>query len=529
MATDPAVIAAFLARSWAPLPDFKGMDAEQAQAFIKRITGRPLAARTPPRLWQLQGTAAALYAKCCLLLYDMQLGKTKMALDTVEHLKATGMWKGTGFVIAHSPIGMETWAAQAAEHSNLTVRVCHTDPEELFAAIADGVDLIVMTWSGMQRVFCEKRLNRKKQPTLYLNKGFVAEVAKCFSLCIIDEIHKAKNPYSLWHEMAAELTRHCEFAYGLTGTLLNRDPNALWAQMFLIDRGERLGYSYAFFEACFSKWAMDYAIGRRMPTFDKTKLPILAERLATCSITYERKETGAAIAVQHGVVRLRMSDEQLEAYQNCLGEIIQAGNEQFDTEASFVRLRQISSGYLPFHDGEGTKRVLRFKKDVKFEWLEDFLKEMPADMSFIIFHEFTHSGLLLTRLLEKMKISHRWMYGGTTAAADKQSVIDFQAKRARCFVTNSASGGTSITLNAADYVLFFETPVSPITRAQAEARPNAERGERPLFVDDMVCSPTERRVLEFIAEGRDLMAELKSSGTSRKSFFTSLLDKKGIT
>jgi hypothetical protein len=61
----------------------------------------------------------------------------------------------------------------------------------------------------------------------------------------------------------------------------------------------------------------------------------------------------------------------------------------------------------------------------------------------------------------------------------------------------------SINLSAANYLCFFESPVSVIARRQAEARPLA-RGDRPLVIDDLVCAPIEAKLLDFVREGQSL-------------------------
>lgn len=491
------------------------MGVAECQGWIARLTGQEFKGKTPPRLHQLQGIAAALYSRQILLRYDMQLGKTKMALDIVDHLKKCGLSGGTGLVFAHSPVGLLTWQNQAMEHSDLDVRIAHTKLDTVFDALEQEADLVVMTWSGMQQMFCEKRLNRKKQPTLYTIKGLLEELAPCFSLAIIDEIHKLKNPYSLWFEMASKLVKEAEWRIGLTGTLLNRDVFGIWAQIALLDGGARFGWNYQFFQAAFGKSSYNYGAGRALPSFDKDKLPIVSKRLATVALEYNRDETGLEVRTERNVTQLGMYGDQLQAYMDCLGNIIQNEGQVFEIEDSFMRLRQISSGFLPFTDTFEAKHVRSLKNNVKLEWLTDFLAEAPDDLPIIIFHEFTRSGQLISAALDKLKISHAWMYGGSTQAQDRESVAAFQAGRKRVFLTNSASGGTSITLNRADYVLFYESPVAPITRSQAEARPNAERGTRMLVIDDLVCSPTERKILGFLKEGKDLVHELRTAKDKR--------------
>jgi ERCC4-related helicase len=88
-------------------------------------------------------------------------------------------------------------------------------------------------------------------------------------------------------------------------------------------------------------------------------------------------------------------------------------------------------------------------------------------------------------------------------------LMDYQQGKLRWLVANTTSGAMAIDLPMADYLLFYESPTSPIIRAQAEARPMS-RGGKVLLIDDMICSPSERRVLGFIREGKTALSSLLS-------------------
>jgi SNF2 family DNA or RNA helicase len=519
MPSNPESIKRFLASSFAPLPAYKTWDAKQCHALIARVTGVPFKPKTIPRLYQLQGIAAALASEQFLLFYDMQLGKTLMALEWAEHLRRANLWKGPGLIIAHSPTGLEVWRGEAARHSDLSVRIVRTNPNELIEAIEQDVDLIVMTWSGLQQIFCEKRLSRKKELKLYANKELCSMMAESFELFIIDEIHRAKNPYGLWFDLAEQLSSKAVFRLGLTGTPINRDPYALWAQLKLIDKGYRLSTVYNFFCEAFGKRIKNYARGIDEWVFNPAMMPILSERLASCSLSYTRPEAGIEIVLNEQVVRLHMSGKQLDAYSEAIGDVIRLNEKtevwSDDNEIKYIfsRLRQIASGYEPFTDAQGARRTVRFANSVKLEWLIDFLDEIDETPGIIIFCEHIESVNMITEMLMKKKRSFVKLYGGTTAVQNTKSITDFQAGRAQIFLANHQSGGTSIMLNRADYVIYYESPVAPIDRAQSQARPMANRGGRPLFITDLVCAPVEARILEFIAEGRDLVSALRDAKT----------------
>ena len=172
--------------------------------------------------------------------------------------------------------------------------------------------------------------------------------------------------------------------------------------------------------------------------------------------------------------------------------------------SSFIRMRQISSGYLPYIDKNGIEQIMTFPHNPKTEWISDFLQQSPT-VQIIIFHEFTYSGKMLCSQLAEAGVSHDWLYGGTPNTAEV--VRKFNSGETRMLVANTAKGSMAIDLPQADYIIFYESPTSCITRLQAEARPMS-RGSKMLLIDDMIASNTDARILSFIKEGRSLMDSL---------------------
>lgn len=513
-----AVIERYLAQPPRAIPRFKGVNPRTLAAAIQSQTGIPFQpAKTPPRgVHQVEGVAFALYLQNALLFYDMRLGKTWMALNWAEHLRRSGQWgEGKGLVIVHAPIALDVWEAEAPKHSNLKVCIVRTRFEELVSALESDCDLVIIPWSGLQTIFTEKKsvkvhkLVNKKSTFVRQNKqepnfGMANLAAEAFSLVIIDEIHRAKNKTTLRFKVALALTRLCKLRLGLTGTPFGRKPFDLWAQAFLIDRGRTLGINFNFFREAFGKEIKNKATGKTEFVFDNSKESILRARMDTLALSCERAEVHD-VNIWTGEITLHMTGEQLAAYERAIDHIIKvSGTETTEIQASFVRLRQISSGYLPFLDNAGVERVVSFPYNPKIEWLTDFFEDKP-EVQITIFHEFTRSGQLICNALTEAGITHGWLYGGTPNVAEVLN--KFASGESRVLVANTAKGGMSIDLPNTDYVIFFESPTSPVVRQQAEARP-MNRGAKVLIVDDMVTSNVERKILSFIKEGRDLLTSL---------------------
>ena len=508
MATSPEAIATFLHAIHAPPLLAKGREPAQLLEDIYNCTGVEYAELTSSRTHQLEGVAFALYQRSALLFYWMRLGKSKIALDWATHLIRAGFAKKKCLIIAHAPVGVEVWQTQVAAHSVLECVSVRSGPSATHMwceAVAGNADIIIVARQTIQALFTFKKLNRKGAPTLYPDRALLQEFGTFFDLAIIDETHVYANPYGLPFDLVKELTHACKYRLGLTGTPIGRDAYAIWAQAYLIDRGKHFGYNFNFFTEAFGKKKKTpFSKSGYVFVFDTAKQPLLQYKLDSIALAYGKDEVYEAPVVSN-IVDLRMLGQQRKAYNEVVEKLIKLSrDEQVAITNTFHKLRQIASGYLVFDD-EGKRHTVHFPNSPKLAWLSSWLEELPSSTPCLIFHEYIHTGEVIAAALTKQKISHATLHGRTR---DKDSVLaQFKSGRAQILVANSATGGTAIDLPEVDYMCFFESPVDSRVRAQAQARPMA-RGNRTLYMDDIVCAPVEHRVLGLLAEGRNLLHEV---------------------
>lgn len=520
MPTSPTAIANFLEHAPEPTLVVRGKSESWLRDIIHKATGqewRPKVAwRGDDRdMRQLEAITFALLQKQVLLFYSPRTGKTRISLDWLQHLVRVG-WVHRALIIPHSPLGVAEWERQIPIFSDLNLAPVRSG-KQAAREFVDALDApnhgIVCTWSTLQQLFSEKRMSRgpKPRPKLYPDRESLRILAPEFDALVVDEIHGVNDPSSLRFQIISELapdykTSDRQWRIGLTGTPFGRNPFGLWSQARIIDGGATLTANYYFFEEAFGKKKYSpFTPTKEVTVFDAAKLPVLRRKLdpkiLTCTLADIQD-----VNVLASQVELQMSKQQNKMYQDLCNEMAETRQTADGSEIAkqaqnyFIRMRQIASGYRVFTDDEGQERTLEFPT-AKLEWLEEFLSSLDPDIKLIIFHEFVRSGQRVTDLLKKMKLSHRWLWGG---AKDKAKLLaDFQTGKVPVLVANHASGGVGIDLSAAHYLCVFESPVGVIARQQMLARPMA-RGAVPLVVDDLVCAPVERKILDFQAEGREL-------------------------
>jgi SNF2 family DNA or RNA helicase len=160
------------------------------------------------------------------LLLDMGLGKTVITLTAVNDLKYNQFAINKVLVIAPKKVAESTWAKEKDKWDHLKLlrisTVLGSEPKRV-RALNTPADLYV--------------INRENIPWLvdyYRN-------AWPFDMVIVDEFSSFKNHQSKRFKALSWVRPHIKRIVGLTGTPAPNGLLDLWAQVYLLDSGERLG------------------------------------------------------------------------------------------------------------------------------------------------------------------------------------------------------------------------------------------------------------------------------------------------
>lgn len=160
------------------------------------------------------------------LLLDMGLGKTVITLTAVMDLKYNRFAINKVLVIAPKKVAESTWAREAEKWDHLQLLRISTvigSAAKRIRALNTPADIYV--------------INRENIPWLvdyYRN-------AWPFDMVIVDEFSSFKNHKAKRFKALSWVRPHIKRIIGLTGTPAPNGLLDLWAQVFLLDGGERLG------------------------------------------------------------------------------------------------------------------------------------------------------------------------------------------------------------------------------------------------------------------------------------------------
>jgi SNF2 family DNA or RNA helicase len=148
------------------------------------------------------------------LFLDMGLGKTAISLRAIEprHLPV--------LVVAPKRVAEHTWPVERdLWRPDLSVALAAGTRAERAQALAAKADITV------------------------ISRDNLADASPGYRTVILDELSSFKNRSSMRWKAARRLTSKAEYVWGLTGTPSPNGYLDLWAQVFLLDNGERLDTS----------------------------------------------------------------------------------------------------------------------------------------------------------------------------------------------------------------------------------------------------------------------------------------------
>lgn len=157
------------------------------------------------------------------------MGKTSIALTAADRILYDRFEASKVLVIAPLRVAEDTWSRESAKWDHLKhLRVSKVlgDAKKRLAALNAEAEL-----------YC---INRENVPWLVTHYGQHWP----FDLVIIDELSNFRNPSSKRFRALRKVRPLIKHLWGLTGTPRPRSLLDLWAQVYLLDRGERLGETY---------------------------------------------------------------------------------------------------------------------------------------------------------------------------------------------------------------------------------------------------------------------------------------------
>jgi SNF2 family DNA or RNA helicase len=485
-------------------------DSRRAKRFSRGAIDRKLAKLRPrPRFH----TKPKHHQKVCFLLdvkypgylnlLDTGLGKTKLMLDLFRYRKRCKQC-ACGLVLVPNTSNVWEWIEQGKEHAP-TLRIVGLtgDKNERLDKLHGDADLIVTTYAGWFHLVCQLKAKRGKKKKMVIHVPTAKRLGKLFDFVCFDESTNFKNHRSLTYKTARRLSKQCTYRYCLTGTPFGRNPQDLWAQFFVVDHGYTLGETLGLFRGAFFNEKDNFWSGGTDWEFDEDNWKTVSKFLRHCSIRYRIEDCVDMPAKTENARRVLWSLETRAYYDKLIKEL--QGAKSFKLmDNVFMRMRQLTSGFLVVKDPEGKRFEIVFKENPKLDALVDDIKEIAPPRKVVVFNEFIKSGQFICDRLKQEGIKHLRLFGGTK---DKGAVLaKFKRSPAHRVLVSSKTGAYGINLQKqANYVFLYEAPTSPIVYKQMIARVYRMGQKRKVFIREYaVKGSIDEKIRMYRKEGKDL-------------------------
>lgn len=384
--------------------------------------------------YQVRGVQHIIDNEFCALFLDMGLGKTVTTLTAVKDLLDNCIISSC-LVIAPKKVTQVTWSDEIkawAHLKDLTISVidgtakqrreAYGKQADIYAISRDNIVWLVMEYGGI------------KLP---------------YDMVVIDELSSFKNPASKRFKALRKVRKFIPRVVGLTGTPSPNGLMDLFAQMYLIDQGQRLGKSITEYRDRFFRpdkrngdIVFSYALKSPQEETERQISDLISD--ITISMTAEDYlEMPDRINIYD---RVELSPEVLEQYREFEKEqVLELVNSDEPVSAASAaalsdKLQQFANGAI--YDAD--RKVVELH-DEKLEKLEE-LVEAANGSPVLVAYSYRHD---LDRIMKKLKA-----YGPVKLEKPEQ-VAEWNAGRIRVLVTHPASTGHGLNLQKGGHTLIW--------------------------------------------------------------------------
>lgn len=507
-----------------PHTDYSRWKDIRAQSLFDRM----LRLRKRPRFWN----ALKKHQRVCLVIgarkrqfaffNETGTGKTFLSISLMDYFKATGETR-CNLVLVPNKINKWEWLEEGFQkHApDMKCVVLHGSTEDKWDAMEHNpdADCFVETYGGFMRMMCDLKIVKRKRkgrtveleklvPSKKLMKRLMAMIQGVY----LDESTFVKNKSSIPWRLCNAMSKQAAAFFIMTATPFGRDVEDVWAQTFLVDRGETLGETLGLFRAAYFEEKEDWWGGKKYK-LDKKGKRAISHRLDNISIAYPADE--ADMPHLNRIPKYAILPEEAEEIYDRAKHLMMASKRDAqEMKNAFLRMRQISSGFVGFKDDElGQKARVVFPVNPKMDLLESLVTTFKPEHKFIIFHEFNYSAGVISAKLKELGIGHV-LINGMRNDGDKARVAFKNDPKVRALVLSNAAGGYGLNLQNAKYGIYYESPVGAILRKQTEKRFHRQYSihDTVILYDLIVRGTVDQSILNFHAEGRSLWKAILNHG-----------------
>lgn len=413
--------------------------------------------RFAPHPYQAYAIGRLIAEECLGLFLDMGLGKTAIALTAVNDLTYNRFAVGKCLVIAPKKVAESTWAAEVKKWDHL--RLLRVSPvlgtaAKRIRALAQPADVYV--------------INREN--TEWLVRYYGNDWP--FDMVICDESSSFKNSQSKRFKALRAIRPHIGRMVCLTGTPAPNGLQDLWAQVYLLDGGQRLGKTLTWYREHFfthNPYTHEY---KALPGAQDTVQAAISD--ICVSMRAEDYLTLPECVVAD--VPVALDEKSAKAYKRLERDMLLEIDEETITvnfaAALSNKLLQLCNGAL-----YGEDQVVALVHGCKIEALIELVEGLNGQHA-LVFYSFRHDVPRIKEALRKLDKSLR------VRDMDKPGDAEaWNAGEVDVLLAHPASTAYGLNLQAGGHhVIWFGLNWSLELYQQANARLHRQGQQHPVIV-----------------------------------------------
>ena len=424
------------------------------------------------------------------LLLDMGLGKTLTTLSAIKELVLD--YGVVNKVLVIAPLSVTTvWADEVAKWDNfsaLTLSLVTGSAANRKAALFTDVDIYIINVDNVAWL------------VEYYGRAWP------FDMIVIDELSTFKSASTRRFKALRKVRPKASWVVGLTGTPSPNGLQDLWSQIYLLDRGERLGtsmtkYRQTYFYPLSGQGYVVYKWGLKEGAEDK-----IHEKISDICISMKAKDYLKLPGRVDNVIEVQLPQEALRTYHTLKRQFVAelAGETVTASNAAVLsnKLLQMASGKVYYNEDHDEVTL----HTAKLEALERVVEEAQGQ-PILVFYTFKHER---DRLLNHFKQAKQL----DVKAGD---VKRWNAGEIPMLLANPQSAGHGLNLQQGGHIIvWYNLTWSLEQYLQANARLDRQGQTQPVIVHHLVAKGTiDEQVMEALkyknSSQEALMAAVKAA------------------
>lgn len=424
------------------------------------------------------------------LLLDMGLGKTAIALTVINEWLYDSFEISRVLVIAPKKVAEDTWSREVAKWEHLRYlrisRVLGSEKERL-SALRRPADIYV--------------INRENVVWLVEMLGKAWD----FDMVVVDELSSFKNHRAKRFRALRKVRPLVKRLIGLTGTPVPNGYLDLWAQIYLLDRGERLGKTVTQYRTQYFNTLI--RPGFQLYTLRAGADQLINEKVADICLSMKALDYLKLKEPLRIDVPVVLSESEMAQYRVMERDAVLEFADQeivaVNAAAATTKLLQMANGAV--YDEH---RKVVHVHDQKLERLEELI-EAANGRPVLVFYSFLHDR---DRIRDYLKVDVREL---KTA----QDIADWNAGKIPVLLAHPASCGHGLNLqDGGNIIIWFGLTWNLELYQQANARLHRQGQAEGVII------------YHLIAEGtvdEDVLKALQGKGQTQEEFLQALKARMG--